>query len=42
MSRLLIEVEQMMRDYPDTEAHVKRLLYMENAYKKLGLTQGSR
>lgn len=32
-------VEQMMRDYPDTQATRDALVYMENAYKELGLTQ---
>lgn len=32
MSRLLIELNKMMRDYPDTEA-TREALYMENAYK---------
>lgn len=32
-------VEQMMRNYPDTQATRDALKYMENAYKELGLTQ---
>lgn len=31
-------VEQMLRDYPDTNATQEALPYMESAYKKLGLT----
>ncbi|MGL4978274.1 MAG: outer membrane protein assembly factor BamD, partial [Plesiomonas sp.] len=31
-------VEQMLRDYPDTQATREALPLMENAYQKLGLT----
>ncbi|MGL5297995.1 MAG: outer membrane protein assembly factor BamD, partial [Plesiomonas shigelloides] len=31
-------VEQMLRDYPDTQAAREALPLMENAYQQLGLT----